>query len=76
MSAQIAVYTGSFDPITHGHLNIIQRSCQLFDELRGATDRYQFEALLLGGTACSRGKQQVTGEKQDTHRRSRLRSVR
>ena len=33
MSAQVAVYTGSFDPITHGHLNIIQRSCRLFDRL-------------------------------------------
>ena len=29
----IAVYTGSFDPITLGHLNIIERSARLFDEL-------------------------------------------
>ena len=28
-----AVYTGSFDPITLGHLNVIQRSCRLVDEL-------------------------------------------
>lgn len=28
-----AVYTGSFDPITLGHLNVIQRSSQLVDEL-------------------------------------------
>ena len=28
-----AVYTGSFDPITLGHLHIIQRSSQLFDHL-------------------------------------------
>lgn len=28
-----AVYTGSFDPITLGHLNIIQRSSRLVDEL-------------------------------------------
>ncbi|WP_425398531.1 pantetheine-phosphate adenylyltransferase [Aeoliella sp.] len=28
-----AVYTGSFDPVTLGHLNIIQRSCRLVDEL-------------------------------------------
>lgn len=27
-----AVYTGSFDPITLGHLNVIQRSSRLFDE--------------------------------------------
>jgi pantetheine-phosphate adenylyltransferase len=28
-----AVYTGSFDPITLGHLHIIQRSVPLFDQL-------------------------------------------
>ena len=28
-----AVYTGSFDPITLGHLNVIKRSCRLVGEL-------------------------------------------
>jgi pantetheine-phosphate adenylyltransferase len=28
-----AVYTGSFDPITLGHLNVIERSSRLVDEL-------------------------------------------
>ena len=28
-----AVYAGSFDPITNGHLDIVQRSAKLFDEL-------------------------------------------
>ena len=28
-----AVYTGSFDPITNGHLNIINRASKLYDEL-------------------------------------------
>jgi len=28
-----AVYTGSFDPITLGHLNVIERSCRLVDHL-------------------------------------------
>ncbi len=31
--SRVAVYTGSFDPITLGHLNVIQRACRLFDEL-------------------------------------------
>lgn len=31
--ARIAVYPGSFDPLTNGHLDIIQRSCALFDKL-------------------------------------------
>lgn len=29
----IALYPGSFDPITHGHLDIIKRASSLFDEL-------------------------------------------
>jgi len=29
----IAVYPGSFDPITLGHLNVIRRSAAVFDEL-------------------------------------------
>ena len=28
-----AIYPGSFDPVTNGHLDIIQRSCKLFDEI-------------------------------------------
>ena len=28
-----AVYTGSFDPITLGHVNVIERSCRLVDQL-------------------------------------------
>lgn len=31
--ARTAVYTGSFDPITLGHLNVIERAAKLFDEL-------------------------------------------
>ena len=30
---RVAVYTGSFDPITLGHLNVIQRSSRLVDTL-------------------------------------------
>ena len=30
---RIAVYPGSFDPITLGHLNVIERASQLFDRL-------------------------------------------
>jgi pantetheine-phosphate adenylyltransferase len=30
---KIAVYPGSFDPVTLGHLDIIQRSCPLFDKV-------------------------------------------
>ena len=30
---KIAIYPGSFDPITSGHLNIIQRAATIFDRL-------------------------------------------
>ena len=30
---KIAVYTGSFDPITLGHLDVIQRSSRLVESL-------------------------------------------
>lgn len=28
-----ALYTGSFDPLTMGHVNIIERACRLYDEV-------------------------------------------
>ena len=33
LSSRIAVYPGSFDPITLGHLNVMERASQLFDRL-------------------------------------------
>jgi len=39
MKKHIAVYPGSFDPITNGHLDIIQRGLEVFDELIVAVAR-------------------------------------
>ena len=33
MKERIAVYPGSFDPVTSGHLDIIKRSAKLFDKI-------------------------------------------
>lgn len=33
MSKRIAVYPGSFDPVTLGHIDVIARSAKMFDEL-------------------------------------------
>ena len=33
MKRKIAIVLGSFDPITYGHIDIIKRSAQLFDEV-------------------------------------------
>jgi len=30
---RVAVYPGTFDPITNGHLDVIKRSCKLFDRI-------------------------------------------
>ncbi len=33
LSTRVAVYAGSFDPVTHGHLDVIRRGATLFDEV-------------------------------------------
>ncbi|MFA4943550.1 MAG: pantetheine-phosphate adenylyltransferase [Lentisphaeria bacterium] len=33
MNKRIAIYPGSFDPLTNGHLDVIRRAVRLFDEL-------------------------------------------
>ena len=50
-SPHIAVYPGSYDPITNGHLDVITRAAEIFDELIVAVvnasvrkDRYLFSA--------------------------------
>jgi pantetheine-phosphate adenylyltransferase len=39
MRPKIAIYPGSFDPITYGHIDIIKRSCTIFDEVIVAVAR-------------------------------------
>ena len=34
MSARVAVFGGTFDPVTHGHLDIMVRGIRLFDQVR------------------------------------------
>lgn len=33
MNEKIAVYPGSFDPVTNGHINLIERALEVFDKL-------------------------------------------
>ncbi len=33
MTKRIAVYPGSFDPVTNGHLDVIERSLKIFDKV-------------------------------------------
>ena len=38
-SHSIAVYPGTFDPITNGHLDILERALALFDTGRSSRSR-------------------------------------
>ena len=44
---RIAVYPGSFDPITHGHLDVIERSSRVFDKLIVAVVKNRSKAPLF-----------------------------
>lgn len=39
-TAHVAVFPGSFDPVTYGHLDVIRRGRRLFDELIVAVGRH------------------------------------
>src|SRR5690606_3500674 len=30
---KIAIYAGTFDPITNGHVDVIERACEIFDKV-------------------------------------------
>ena len=30
---KIAIYSGSFDPVTHGHLDVLERVSRIFDQV-------------------------------------------
>ena len=33
MTERIALYPGSFDPVTLGHLDVLNRACSIFDRV-------------------------------------------
>ena len=60
MSDRVAIYPGSFDPPTNGHLDIVERSARLFDRVvigvgRNLSKKTVFtadERVALMGDAC------------------------
>lgn len=72
MMEKICVYPGSFDPITVGHMDVIERACKLFDKvivavLHNPAKRGCFtveERLELIRKACA-GLPQVSAESWD-----------
>jgi pantetheine-phosphate adenylyltransferase len=49
MSARIAVYAGSFDPATLGHLDLIERAAALFDNVTVAIGIHPTKSPLFTG---------------------------
>ena len=47
MSSLLAVYAGSFDPVTLGHLDLIERSSRIFDEVIVAIGRHPTKKALF-----------------------------
>ena len=62
MSQRVAIYPGSFDPPTNGHLDIVERSSRLFDKVvigvgRNLTKKTVFDAderVALMREACKK----------------------
>jgi pantetheine-phosphate adenylyltransferase len=48
MPKHLAIYPGTFDPITRGHLDVIERSLNLFDELIVAVAQSAVKETLFG----------------------------
>lgn len=57
---KIAVYAGTFDPITLGHIDILRRSCRLFDKLILAVAEENYKQTLFSAAErCEIAKQAV-----------------
>ena len=44
---QRAIYPGTFDPMTKGHVDLIERACKLFDEIVIAIAAVSYTHLTL-----------------------------
>jgi len=60
MSSRIAVYAGSFDPVTLGHLDVIRRGCGLFDKVIVAVGENPHKRYLLDLDTRIRVLEEVT----------------
>ena len=47
MSLQVGFYPGSFDPVTNGHLDVVERACKLVDRLVVAVGKHHSKAPLF-----------------------------
>ena len=62
MEEKIAVYPGSFDPITYGHLDIIKRAIKIFDKVIVAVaHNYDKQSLFTPEEKIAMIKEEVKG---------------
>ncbi|HKO05979.1 MAG TPA: pantetheine-phosphate adenylyltransferase [Candidatus Acidoferrales bacterium] len=62
MRSITAIYPGSFDPVTNGHLDIIARGARIFDRLVVAVLRNLEKAPLFSGSERAEMLREVTQE--------------
>ena len=63
MNKKTAVYPGSFDPITYGHLDIIERGLEVFDEIVIAVARNSEKKSLFSTEERIRHIEMTIGDK-------------
>jgi len=63
MNKKTAVYPGSFDPITYGHLDIIERGLDVFDEIVIAVARNSEKKSLFSAEERIRHIEETIGDK-------------
>ena len=55
MSEKIAVYAGSFDPVTNGHVNVARRAREVFGQVFHHAVAVYFVQKAVGPNACING---------------------
>ncbi|MEK6608343.1 MAG: pantetheine-phosphate adenylyltransferase [Myxococcota bacterium] len=62
-TARVAIYPGSFDPITNGHLDIVHRALRIFDRvLVGVLDNHDKSALFTARDRATLIRAALRGE--------------
>ena len=68
MPSHLAIYTGSFDPITYGHIDVLKRARSLFDEIVVAIGRNPDKAALFSPEERVSMVRKVIGELVESNR--------
>ena len=44
---KVAIYPGTFDPITYGHIDVIKKALKLFDKIVVSTDSEKIKKIAI-----------------------------